>query len=177
MRNRWNKELYGEIGHFNNQRQNEQTHHVWRVLFMCRITLLFIPHSKSLTKPPFPIQCCCMYSIYAAKSSWNHDTTLFLEGGGGGLGGGEQVNLTRAKEIIWKVRGLKTSMCQQFCRRLLVHMSILVYIYYYFYNSTNQFIGLPSPGLLSCRVRFPSFIPELFFVKKCRKPTRAAWWA
>ena len=36
-----------------NQHQNELKH-TWRVQFMCRITLLSLPNSKSLTPPPFP---------------------------------------------------------------------------------------------------------------------------
>ena len=44
-------------------------------IYICRITLLSLPHSIDKTPLPSPIQCC----LHVAKSSWNHSTTLFWE--------------------------------------------------------------------------------------------------
>ena len=84
---------------------------------MRRITLQFLPHSKSLTRPPpSPIKCCPQVAkVHGVTISHCFCLCFWMGGGEGREEGGEQVNLIRAS---YSYSGLISLMCQKFCRRL-----------------------------------------------------------
>ena len=79
-----------------NQHQNELKH-IWTVLFMWRITLMSLPYSKSLTRPPF-------HYWMLPVCSWRFIETLYNIV----LGCREWIGqLTRATEIKLKDQGVR----------------------------------------------------------------------
>ena len=82
---------------------------------MRRITLQFLPHSKSLTRPPPPFNVARRQRKFMESRYLIVVVFVFGWGGGGWEEGGEQVNLIRAS---YSYSGLISSMCQKFCRRL-----------------------------------------------------------